>query len=191
MSRRAQGVVLLALAGCDRSPAALDPAAPLSSRSIAPSPSIAPVASIGPVAPSARRPAVGGAWVGCIAGFRRSGRPVDDAERLGARCGQGLGMARIGAWQGELRDGWTGELPLRPGDCVRLIAVGSDGVTSLALSLIDEAGRVVTRDGSDDGWPVVPPDGTTCVVTGGRYTVQATARPAGSGSFAASAWRLP
>jgi hypothetical protein len=115
-------------------------------------------------------------------------------QRLGERCGAGLGLRPIGApWEGKVREkGPPDEHPivLERGACVRAMAVGEAGISDLDLTLLDPAGATVATEGVGDRWPLLLPDRAVCVRAAGTYRLRVSARR-GEGSFAAQAWVAP
>jgi hypothetical protein len=79
---------------------------------------------------------------------------------------------------------------LERGQCVRAFAVAGPGLLDLDLAIHDPKGALLGADGIDDRWPVLPPDGTICVVAGGLHEFRVSARR-GAGDFAAQLWLLP
>ena len=96
------------------------------------------------------------------------------------------------AYQGTLAQGEERafSFSLGRGQCVRAFAVASPGLLDLDLAIHDPKGALLGADGIDDRWPVLPPDGTICVVAGGPHELRVSARK-GAGDFAAQLWLLP
>jgi hypothetical protein len=96
------------------------------------------------------------------------------------------------AYQGTLAQGeeQTHRFSLERGQCVRAFAVGDAGLVDLDLTVVDPRGTPLGADGIDDRWPILPPDGTLCVVAGGPHELRVTARK-GAGDYAAQLWLLP
>lgn len=96
------------------------------------------------------------------------------------------------AYQGTLAQGeeQTHRFSLERGQCVRAFAVGGAGLVDLDLTVVDPRGVPLGADGIDDRWPILPPDGTLCVVAGGPHELRVAARK-GAGDYAAQLWLLP
>lgn len=136
---------------------------------------------------------MGGLWVGCYAHFRPTSTPLQDVTRLGLLCGPANGLHPIApAHQGTLIEGGSIDIlfPLEQGQCVRAFGVSEAGLSDLDLTLLDPQGTPLGSDQIEDRWPILPPDGTLCVATSGRFQLRVTARK-GSGAFAAQLWLLP
>jgi hypothetical protein len=82
------------------------------------------------------------------------------------------------------------ELSLERGQCVRVFAVGDEGVTDLDLALDAPSGARLAVDGIDDRWPMLLPDRPVCVAEAGRFSIKVSARK-GAGRYAMQAWLLP
>jgi hypothetical protein len=206
-------VVLLGLAlagGCDKpapppGPAPAPSAASVASAAAAPSagPSAASdasaTASAEVVPEAAPEPAleagspVGGNWLKCYAHFQPRTTPAVDVMRLGMMCGPSNGMRKV---TGVPETAVSQDSPAREhrfrasaGDCYRIFAVGSPSIEDLDVEVLDEKGRRVAFDTSDDRWPIVKADGAFCVLDDGDYRAVVRAQR-GSGSYAIEIWRL-
>jgi hypothetical protein len=82
------------------------------------------------------------------------------------------------------------ELALERGQCVRVFAVGDEGVVDLDLALDAPSGARLAVDGIDDRWPMLLPDRPVCVTEAGRFSIKVSARQ-GAGRYAMQAWLLP
>lgn len=175
-------------------------------RKATPSPTPAPSATAGTTAPpssasapasaaaSAEAPPAFGPWVRCYGGFRPTSTPVRDVTRLAILCGPPNGMRQHGdVVSGEVSEGAAPrehKTDVERGQCLRVFAVGDEGVRDLDVALVDARGEVVATDGIDDRWPIVQPDRAVCFADGGAVTIRVSARK-GSGKYAAWAWLLP
>ena len=183
---RRGGWLLLWVAGCEQPlPARPDPpAAPVASRVHAPP-------ERRPGAPPA--PGPGGFWTGCYAHFRPGASPGRDAERLGQQCGAAGGLRPAAPLrEGRLEEGQEQEHSFQAerGQCLRVFGVSEPGLRDLDLAVLDPRGRLLASDGIDDRWPIVPPDGTLCLMEGGEFRLRVRARK-GAGAYAAQPWLLP
>ena len=113
-----------------------------------------PSASASAVPVASASPGVGGPWVRCYAHFRPTSTPVRDVTRLGALCGPQNGMKQLGATiEGESvedQPAKTHAIALERGQCVRLFAVGDEGIKDLGVKLAGPKGE---RLGGCNGEP--------------------------------------
>ncbi|MBI4954813.1 MAG: hypothetical protein HY908_22520 [Myxococcales bacterium] len=137
---------------------------------------------------------VNGLWVGCYAGFAQSGDPVSDVTRLGMLCGPSNGMVpfdeeprrgRVEAGKGPR----SYQFPAGRGECFRLFAAAELGVGDLDVVMRSSRGTTVARDHTDDGWPIVAPDGPVCSPGEDVFTIDVSSEQ-GSGAFAAQLYKL-
>jgi hypothetical protein len=113
--------------------------------------------------------------------------------RLALMCGPSNGMHKVtSAPLAQLQEGgakrehkWRASA----GDCYRIFAVGSPGISDLDVEVLDSAGARIAFDTSDDRWPIVKADGAFCVFRDGDYRAVVSAQR-GAGSYAIEIWRL-
>lgn len=179
-------------------------------RKATPSPTPAPSATAGSAAPSASaasatasasgsgeaRPAFG-PWVRCYGGFRPTSTPVRDVTRLAILCGPArTGMRQHGdVVSGEVSEGAaraSTRTDVERGQCLRVFAVGDEGVRDLDVALVDARGeeRSSRQTASTIAGPCVRWNRAVCFADGGAVTIRVSARK-GSGKYAAWAWLLP
>jgi hypothetical protein len=139
------------------------------------------------------RPApVGGNWLSCYSGFTPRTDPKLDVMRLGLMCGPSNGMHKHASDQSEVKAGAAGRehrFEVAAGECFRVFAVAEPRVKDIDVQILDDKGRRIAFDTSDDRWPVVKPDGPFCAVEAGALRAVVRAQN-GSGRYAIEVWRL-
>ncbi len=137
---------------------------------------------------------MGGRWVTCYGGFAPKGDLERDLDELGRRCGDGVGLQRVGErLRGAASEGAEASrfpLPLGLGECARLLAVGELGIGDLDVRVVDAKGVVLAIDASEDGWPVVEPERPFCLRDDTQLFAEVSARR-GAGRFALELFRAP
>lgn len=149
-----------------------------------------------------------GSWVGCAAapptappppraepcaqGFRSSGNPRADLERLGALCGAAQGLSAVTeplrARQAEHEPPAIVALDVpSPGACYRVLAAADRNVQALGLALSGAAPGVVVADAHGERWAVLGPDGPLCFPEAGRYRLEIAVQR-GAGWYALQIW---
>ncbi|MCC6216332.1 MAG: hypothetical protein IT376_15830 [Polyangiaceae bacterium] len=134
----------------------------------------------------------GGVGRDCAEGFRRSGSPRLDLDRLGQACGERLGLRPTAdPIVGEQREGEPSQrfrVRLEAGTCYRVFATGERQVRDLDLALYGADPELVVADASPDAYPVLPPAGLLCVDASGDYVLEVGVM-AGHGRWAAQVWQ--
>lgn len=96
-----------------------------------------------------------------------------------------MGMAQIGpVQQGALAEGREARLTIElPAQCSTIVAIGSNGVQDLDVSVVDPSGRALGHDATHEPQAVV----RACADAAGAYTVVVHAAK-GSGDFLTAVW---
>ena len=134
-------------------------------------------------------------WASCSAGFKPTGQPKTDLDRLTRACGPTGGMRAITpvtiAHQREhdAADRYTFYVPTA-GACYRVFATGDRNVRDLDLLLHGPDGEDLSGDLTHDAYPVLPPSGPLCFDTPGLYMLEVSVFR-GAGRYALQIWGNP
>jgi hypothetical protein len=143
----------------------------------------------------------GGLWTSCRNGFRPSGEPRRDVERLGLMCGPQNGMTRLGdTMTGHTADPVAHTFAAKAGACYRVIGVADDGVRDLDIGVLSGvrgvpaaatgSGMRLYSDHGDEPLAIVERERPFCSLEDDTFTVAVSAGE-GQGRYAVQVYGLP
>jgi len=137
---------------------------------------------------------VGGLWVSCHEGFRRSGEPDKDVTRLAMMCGPPNGMVPIAnTMRGSVVAGGrpaSHDFSVQEGACYRIFAVGGGDIGELDVIVTSGRGTHLATDDSRDAWPIVERDRPLCSFGDDTFRIEVSSRR-GAGPYSVQIWSLP